>query len=127
HTEQRNPLNFKQQQITIPHNLPTLKPFKIQLFTPPSFHFSSYPKSPSHISTQHSPPTPKPQINNPLHLPNHQYTPLKSYLKHNLYKPNHYQMTNIHNDKLTFQQTYHHYPIIDNNKPTLHFNLNNHR
>ena len=67
----------------------------------------------------------KGDINNAVDVGNNQYTALKSYVKDNVYKGKDYEMSNIDNDKVTFEQTYHDYPIMNNNKARLEFNVNN--
>lgn len=124
-SEEENAVNFKQEEITIPDNLPSVKGLKMQLLTARSFDFSSYAKSRSEISSEDSGARAKGDINNAVDVGNDQYTALKSYVKDNVYKGKDYEMSNIDNDKVTFEQTYHDYPIMNNNKARLEFNVNN--
>ena len=124
-SEEENAVNFKQEEITIPDNLPSVKGLKMQLLTARSFDFSSYAKSRSEISSEDSGARAKGDINNAVDVGNDQYTALKSYVKDNVYKGKNYEMSNIDNDKVTFEQTYHDYPIMNNNKARLEFNVNN--
>ena len=49
-----NAVNFKQEKIEIPDNLPTVKNIKMQLLTARSNDFSSYAKSRSHVTSEDS-------------------------------------------------------------------------
>ncbi|WP_436855468.1 two-component system regulatory protein YycI [Staphylococcus caeli] len=123
-SEDENAVNFKQEEIKIPDNLPSVRDLKMQLLTARSYDFSSYAKSHSEVSSEDSGATAKGDISSPVDVSNDQYTDLKSYVKDNVYKGKDYEMSNINNNKVTFEQTYNEYPIMNNNKARLEFSIN---
>ncbi|SCS79287.1 two-component system regulatory protein YycI [Staphylococcus caeli] len=123
-SEDENAVNFKQEEIKIPDNLPSVKDLKMQLLTARSYDFSSFAKTHSEVSSEDSGATAKRDISSPVDVSNDQYTDLKSYVKDNVYKGKDYEMSNINNDKVTFEQTYNEYPIMNNNKARLEFSIN---
>ena len=119
-----NAVNFKQEKIEIPDNLPTVKNIKMQLLTARSNDFSSYAKSRSHVTSEDSGQKIKGDINNPIDVSNDQYTDLKSYVKDSVYRGKNYEMSKIDDDHVTFEQTYNNFPIMNNSKAKLEFNIN---
>ncbi|MBM2659164.1 two-component system regulatory protein YycI [Staphylococcus pseudoxylosus] len=124
-SEVENAVDFKQEEIKIPDNLPSVKNLKMQLLTARSFDFSSYAKAHSDISSEQSGAMAKGDISSPIDVSNDQYTDLKTYVKDKVYKGKDYEMSNIDNKNVTFEQTYEDYPIMNNNKARLKFNINN--
>ncbi|PKI21240.1 hypothetical protein CW746_07640 [Staphylococcus succinus] len=123
-SEDENAVNFKQEEIKIPDNLPSVKNLKMQLLTARSNDFSDYAKRHDHLSSAQSGSLLKGDISSPIDVSNDQYTDLKSYVKDKVYKGSNYEMSQINNKNVTFEQTYNNYPIMNNNKARLQFNVN---
>ncbi|WP_398574540.1 two-component system regulatory protein YycI, partial [Staphylococcus epidermidis] len=113
HSQNLNHLNFQQQQIHLPNHLfnQTLKHTQLQQITPPSKNFSTYPKHHSTLQTSHSHKTLQPHIHKPLQLTHNNLQHIKHYIPNKIFNPKHYQLTHLTKHKLTYQQTYKHYPI----------------
>ena len=57
-------------------------------------------------------------------MSNDQYTDLKSYVKDKIFKGQNYEMSKIDDKHVTFEQTYNDFPIMNNSKAQLKFNIN---
>ncbi|RIL43381.1 hypothetical protein BUZ01_07140 [Staphylococcus gallinarum] len=123
-SDDENAVNFKQEEIQIPEHLPSVKDLKMQLLTARSYDFSSYVKSHSDVSSAKSGGTLKGDIIDAIDVSNDQYTGLKTYAKDHIYKGEDYEMSKIDDDSVTFEQTYDNYPIMNNNRARLKFNVN---
>src|SRR5699024_7202351 len=122
-SEDENAVDFKQEEIKIPDNLPTVKGLKMQLLTGRSYDFTSYAKARSNIESKEAGAMAEGEVNDPVNLSNDQFTDLKSYVKGSVYKGEDYEMSQIEDDKVTFEQTYQDYPIMNNSKARLQFDV----
>ncbi|PTF07924.1 hypothetical protein BUY41_06610 [Staphylococcus cohnii] len=121
---EENAVNFKQEKIEIPENLPSVKNIEMQLLTARFNDFSSYAKARSSISSEADGQKIKGEINDPIDVSNDQYTDLKSYVKDKIFKGQNYEMSKIDDKHVTFEQTYNDFPIMNNSKAQLKFNIN---
>ncbi|MCE5048530.1 two-component system regulatory protein YycI [Staphylococcus equorum] len=122
-SEDENAVNFKQEEIKIPENLPSVNGLKMQLLTARSNDFSSYAKTRPSITSEHSGAVAKGDISDPINISNDQFTDLKSYVKGSVFKGEDYEMSHIDDEKVTFEQTYNDYPIMNNSRAKLEFNV----
>src|SRR5699024_1227441 len=97
-----NAVNFKQEKIEIPENLPSVKNIEMQLLTSRSNDFSSYAKARSCIKSEEN---------------GHK-------IKDEIIKGQNYEMSKIDDKNVTFEQTYNDFPIMNNSKAQLKFNIN---
>ncbi|ANZ34341.1 two-component system regulatory protein YycI [Staphylococcus carnosus] len=123
--EDTNEVDFKQEEITIPKELPDVRGIKTQLITGRSKDFKDYAKSKSDVKSEDDGNLVVGTINPPISASSDQVTSLKGYMKNNVYKGEYYQLYNTSDHEAVFEQTYHGLPIMNNEKARLKFKINN--
>ena len=123
-SKDENKVDFKQEEITIPQHLQSVDGVKMQLLTARSKDFSSYAKDKDDVSAESSGRVAKGDMKDAISIKNNAFTDLKKFIVDDVYKGTQYQMSDVSNDKVTFEQTYQSFPIMNNNKAQLTFNIN---
>ena len=124
-SEQENKVNFKQEQISIPGDLPTTKNLKTQLLTARSNDFSEYAKSHSKVATENDGTTLKGDIDRTIEVNEDQTDDLKAYVRDKIYDGKAYELRSINDDEAVFEQVHKGYPVMDNSKARLTFKIEN--
>ncbi|GEP85072.1 yycH family protein [Staphylococcus piscifermentans] len=122
--EDTNEVDFKQEEIKIPKELPDARGIKAQLITGRSKDFKDYAKSKSDVKSEDGGKVAAGTISPAISVSKDQVTALKSYMKNNVYKGEYYQLYNTDDNEAVFEQTYHGLPIMNNDKAKLKFKIN---
>lgn len=122
--EGNNEVNFRQEEISIPKELPDVRGLKVQLVTGRSKDFTNYAKSKDEVKTEDDGKIAQGNISPPISVSNDQVTSLKMYMKKNIYKGEDYQLFSTDDNEETFEQTFNGLPIMNNDKAMLKFKIN---
>ncbi|MDT3959759.1 two-component system regulatory protein YycI [Staphylococcus kloosii] len=119
-----NKVNFKQEEITIPNNLQSVKGVKMQLITARTKDFTDYAKNKKGVESGANGDIAKSDLDHHISVSKDSFTNLKNYIKNNVYKGDSYAMSDVTDDKVILEQTYNAFPIMNNNKARLTFDIN---
>ncbi|MEB6612560.1 two-component system regulatory protein YycI [Staphylococcus pasteuri] len=127
--ESDNRVNFQQEEIKVPVDVlnKDVKDTKMQQITAQSKNFSSYAKKHSSLSTSDSGKTINGEIDSTVNVSDNNLKEIKNYMKDNIFGGKNYQLSKMNSDSMTFEQTYNGYPIMNNSKALLKFNINDHK
>ena len=118
-----NQVDFEQEDITLPNQLQAVKGVEMQLLTGRSKDFTDYAKPRSSVSSEDSGYTINVDISDSISVKNDDITKLNTYIRDNVYKGNQYQLKEMDDKRIVFEQTYNSYAIMDNNKSMLTFTV----
>lgn len=96
----------------------------MQMITAKSKDFESYAKGKSSLETEDSGNTLTGEINSTVNVSDSNLSDLKDYIMSNVYNGKMYQLGDVTSDTVTYEQTYEGYPLMNNNKARLRFNIN---
>lgn len=122
--EDNKEVDFKQEEITIPKELPDVRGIKVQLVTGRSKNFSSFAKGKDNVKTEDDGKVAVGTIEPGINVSKDQVTTLKAYMKNKVYKGEYYQLFSTNDKEEVFEQTYKGLPIMNNNKAMLKFKVN---
>lgn len=126
-SESENEVNFQQEEIKIAKDIlnKDVKGIKMRMITASSKNFSKYAEDKSSLNTENSGKVLKGDINSTVNVNDNNFSDLKKYLMNDIYKGKLYQLSDVSNDTVTYEQTYNDYPIMNNSKARLKFNISN--
>ena len=125
--ESNNRVNFQQEEIKVPDDVlnKDVKDTHMQQITTESKDFSSYAKERSSLSASESGKLLDGDIGSTVNVSDKNLKDIKNYMKDNVYKGKYYQLSKLGLDTMTFEQTYQGYPIMNNSRARLSFNIDN--
>lgn len=125
--QSNNNVDFQQEEIQVPNDLlkKEVKDTKLAQITARSKNFSSYAKDHSDMDTSDSDKTLEGDINKSVKVSDKNLKDIKDFISRNVYNGKKYQLSDLSSDNITYEQTYDGYPIMNNSKARLTFNLSN--
>ncbi|EHM67118.1 two-component system regulatory protein YycI [Staphylococcus pettenkoferi] len=124
-SKEENEVNFKQEQIKLPNDIPSVDGVKMQLLTARSNDFTQAAKGNSDKRAEDDGARVKVDIDKQVPVSADNVSDLKDYVNKNVYDGKHYQLSDMDSKSATFEQTYGGYPIMNNKKARLTFNIDN--
>ena len=103
----------------------SVKDTKLAQITARSKDFSSYAKDHSSLSTSDSDKTLEGDIDKTVKVSDKNLQDIKDFIARNVYNGKEYQLSDLSSDNMAYEQTFEGYPIMNNSKARLTFNLNN--
>ncbi|MCU5747097.1 two-component system regulatory protein YycI [Staphylococcus sp. SQ8-PEA] len=122
-SKEENEVNFKQEQIDLPRDLPSVDGVKMQLLTARSNDFSSEGRRKTDESSVDDGARLKVDVKDHVPASEEDSEPLKNYVESSVYDGDHFRLNHIDSKQATFEQTYDGYPIMNNKKARLNFTL----
>ena len=124
--ESGNNVNFQQEEIKVPTDVlnKKVKDTKLAQITARSKDFSSYAKEHSSLDTSDKDKTLEGDIDKTVKVSDKNLKDIKDFIADSIYNGKQYQLSDLSSDKITYEQTFEGYPIMNNNKARLTFNLN---
>lgn len=125
-SESDNEVKFQQEEIKISKDIlnKDVSGTKMQMITAKSKDFESYAKGKSSLEAEDSGNTLTGEINSTVNVSDSNLSDLKDYIMSNVYNGKMYQLGDVTSDTVTYEQTYEGYPLMNNNKARLRFNIN---
>ena len=125
--EKTNEVNFQQEDIDVPKDVlnQNVKDTELAQITARSKDFSSYAKEHSSLNTSDSDKTLEGDIDKTVKVSDKNLKDIKDYISKNIFNRKEYQLSDLTSHKITYEQTYRGYPIMNNSKARLTFNLIN--
>ena len=125
--ESDNRVNFQQEEIKVPTDVlnKKVKDTKLAQITARSKDFSSYAKEHSSLDTSDKDKTLEGDIDKTVKVSDKNLKDIKDFIADSIYNGKQYQLSDLSSDKITYEQTFEGYPIMNNSKARLTFNLNN--
>lgn len=117
-----NGVNFEQENIKLPKNMPDVSKVKMQLITARSHHFEEEVESQSddgYVLNKEVDETVDVKVDPISHL--------KPYINSNVYKGNEYQYYETKDNEIRYEQTYEDFPIMNNERAALTFLVSDNR
>lgn len=121
--DDNNEVDFRQEEISIPKELPDVRGLQVQLVTGRSKDFTNYAKSKEDIKATDDGKAAEGTIDPAISVSNDQVTSLKMFMKKNIYKGEDYQLFSTDNDEEVFEQTFKGLPIMNNDKAMVKFKV----
>ena len=124
-SEKVNEVNFQQEEIDVPKDVlnQSVKDTELEQITARSKNFSSYAKDHSSLQTSDSDKTLEGDIDKGVQVSDKNLQDIKEYIAKKIFNGKEYQLSDLTKDKVTYEQTYKDYPIMNNSKARLTFNL----
>ncbi|WP_391200496.1 two-component system regulatory protein YycI [Staphylococcus epidermidis] len=124
-SEKVNEVNFQQEEIDVPKDVlnQSVKDTELEQITARSKNFSSYAKDHSSMQTSDSDKTLEGDIDKGIQVSDKNLQDIKEYIAKKIFNGKEYQLSDLTKDKVTYEQTYKDYPIMNNSKARLTFNL----
>ncbi|MCJ1655186.1 two-component system regulatory protein YycI [Staphylococcus sp. NRL 21/187] len=124
-SESDNDVNFQQEEIKISKDVlnKDVSDTKMQMITATSKNFDNYAEDKSSLEADDSGYTLTGEINNTVNVSDSNLSDLKNYIMDNIYNGKAYQLGSVSANTVTYEQTYDGYPLMNNNKARLRFNV----
>ncbi|EGQ2799201.1 TPA: hypothetical protein I1691_001106 [Staphylococcus pseudintermedius] len=121
--EQQNSVNFEQENIKLPKNMPDVSHVKMQLITARSKDFKDEAEKSGKIEARNNGHTLDKEMSESVNVKLDPISHLKPYIDQNIYKGNEYQYHDTSDGKIKYEQTYKGFPIMNNNRAELTFDV----
>ena len=123
--ESGNNVNFQQEEIKVPTDVlnKKVKDTKLAQITARSKDFSSYAKEHSSLDTSDKDKTLEGDIDKTVKVSDKNLKDIKDFIADSIYNGKQYQLSDLSSDKITYEQTYEGYPIMNNSKARLTLSL----
>ena len=110
--ESNNEVNFQQEEIKVPASIlnKSVKGIQLEQITGRSKDFSSKAKGDSDLTTS-------------VKVSDNNLKDLKDYVNKRVFKGSEYQLSEISSGSVKYEQTYDNFPILNNSKAMLNFNI----
>ena len=105
-SKEENEVNFKQEQIKLPNDIPSVDGVKMQLLTARSNDFTQAAKGNSDKHAEDDGARVKVDIDKQVSVSADNVSDLKDYVNKNVYDGKHYQLSDMDSKSATFEQTY---------------------
>lgn len=122
-----NGVNFTQENIKLPKNIPEVSKVKMQLITARSHQFEGNAEEQSDESQSDEGYVLTKQVNETVNVKLDPISHLKPYINDHVYKGNEYQFHDTEDGSISYEQTYEGFPIMNNQRATLTFMTENDR
>ena len=124
-TESDNEVNFQQEEIKVSTDVlnKDVSGTKMQMITATSKNFKSYAENKSSLETSDSGFTLSGEVDNTVNVSDRNLSDLKDYIINHIYNGKVYQLGDMNSNTVTYEQTYDGYPLLNNNKARLRFNI----
>ncbi|QLK85226.1 two-component system regulatory protein YycI [Staphylococcus sp. 17KM0847] len=114
-------VDFQQENIRTPKNIPDVSKVKMRLITARSKDFESELEKQNDISVSSDGYTLTREMDETVDVKRDPISHLKPYINHNVYKGNEYQYYDTQGDEIRYEQTFEGFPIMNNQRATLTF------
>lgn len=123
--ESNNEVNFQQEEIKVPTSIlnKSVKGIKLEQITGRSKDFSSKAKGDSDLTTSDGGKLLNANISQSVKVSDNNLKDLKDYVNKRVFKGAEYQLSEISSDSVKYEQTYDDFPILNNSKAMLNFNI----
>ncbi|HDB0352739.1 TPA: two-component system regulatory protein YycI [Staphylococcus aureus] len=123
--ESNNEVNFQQEEIKVPTSIlnKSVKGIKLEQITGRSKNFSSKAKGDSDLTTSDGGKLLNANISQSVKVSDNNLKDLKDYVNKRVFKGAEYQLSEISSDSVKYEQTYDDFPILNNSKAMLNFNI----
>ncbi|ARJ50875.1 two-component system regulatory protein YycI [Staphylococcus lutrae] len=121
--DQDNVVNFEQENIKLPKNMPDTRHVKMQLITTRSKDFKEEAEKSAKAEARNNGHTLDKEVSERVNVKIDPISHLKPYIDQNIYKGQEYQYHETDNDKIKYEQTYQGFPIMNNNRAELIFDV----
>lgn len=123
-SENDNAVNFEQEDIKLPKDMPNVSGVKMQLITGDSHDFEKDVKEDDNAEASKDGFTLTQKMTHAVNVSQDPISILKPYINANVYGGSQYQYHETQDGKIIYEQTYDGYPIINNNRARLSFDVN---
>lgn len=123
--ESNNEVNFQQEEIKVPFSIlnKSVKGIKLEQITGRSKDFSSKAKGDSDLTTSDGGKLLNANISQSVKVSDNNLKDLKDYVNKRVFKGSEYQLSEISSGSVKYEQTYDNFPILNNSKAMLNFNI----
>lgn len=121
--ENDNAVNFEQENIKLPKNIPNTQGVKMQLITARSKDFGKEAETDEDAESSDDGHTISKEMDEAVNVKQDPITHLKPYVDDNVYKGSSYQYHETDNNEIHYEQTYRGFPIMNNNRADLSFKV----
>lgn len=118
-----NAVNFEQENIKLPKDMPNVEGVKMRLITADSHNFESEAKDNDKDDTSNDGFTLTQKMDKAVNVNEDPISTLKPYIDANVYGGTGYQYHETKDGKINYEQTYDGYPIMNNNRARLSFDV----
>lgn len=118
-----NAVNFEQENIKLPKDMPNVDGVKMRLITADSHNFESEAKDDDKANTSNDGFTLTQKMDKAVNVNEDPISILKPYIDANIYAGTGYQYHETKDGKIIYEQTYDGYPIMNNNRARLSFDV----
>lgn len=122
-SENDNAVNFEQEDIKLPKDMPKVDNVKMQLITADSHNFESEAKDDDDAEVSKDGFTLTQKMSNAVNVSQDPISTLKPYIDANIYGGSEYQYHETQKGKIIYEQTYDGFPIMNNNRARLSFDV----
>ncbi|UXR78366.1 MULTISPECIES: two-component system regulatory protein YycI [unclassified Staphylococcus] len=116
-----NGVNFAQENIKLPKNIPEVSKVKMQLITARSRNFEEDTEDRSDSSQSENGYVLTKEVNETVDVKLDPISHLKPYINDNVYKGNEYQYQETKGEEIKYEQTFEGFPIMNNKRAALTF------
>ncbi|MBI5974994.1 two-component system regulatory protein YycI [Staphylococcus canis] len=121
--ENDNAVHFEQENIKIPKNVPNSEGIQMELITARSKSFKKEAEAEDKAEVSDNGYTISKDMSEAVDVKQDPIVHLKPYIDQNIYKGNTYQYHETKDGRIYYEQTYQNYPIMNNNRATLSFEM----
>ncbi|MCS4485844.1 two-component system regulatory protein YycI [Staphylococcus americanisciuri] len=122
-----NHVNFDQENIKLPKNMPDVSNVKMQLITARSRNFEEEVERESDVSQSTNSYMLTKEVNEDVNVKVDPISHLKPYINTNVYKGDEYQYHETKGNEIAYEQTYEGFPIMNNERAALTFVVSDNR
>lgn len=123
--ESNNEVNFQQEEIKVPASIlnKSVKGIRLEQITGRSKDFSSKAKGDSDLTAADGGKLLNANISQSVKVSDNNLKDLKDYVNKRVFKGSEYQLSEISSGSVKYEQTYDNFPILNNSKAMLNFNI----